>query len=280
VERTWFLSQALSPQLTYRIASTSASGPGPSFATFQFFSHERSRILVHRVFGDERAEPALYAKSWFPCSLPRPAGHPSSISPSPCPSFSPDLLGSFAPHTLRHLAPIPATTSAYFRYVSLIDVLGNDQLRRILVHRPAGPFLLRWRARCRCHHSPSLAGRVNTAGWRAPSTGAALPPASVHSLRQPQNHSTGALVHIQSGFLVVSYSGSHEASSLRTLAFRWRARDPANRALRSKDAFSPYAEPGYYSWQGRSFTRRSDVSAREPLPPARRRRREGPAVVR
>jgi hypothetical protein len=142
VERTWFLSQALSPQLTYRIASTSASGPGPSFATFQFFSHERSRILVHKVFGDERAEPALYAKSWFPCSLPRPSGHPSSISPSPCPSFSPDLLGSFAPHTLRHLAPIPATTSAYFRYVSLIDVLGNDQLRRILVHRPAGPFLL------------------------------------------------------------------------------------------------------------------------------------------
>jgi hypothetical protein len=184
------------------------------------------------------------------------------------------------PHGLQDLAPIPATTSVSRQKVSLIDALANDQLRRNFVHRPSGTFFPRWRARYRYHHSPSLAGRVNRAGWRAPSTGAALPPASLHSLRQPQNHSTGALVHIQSGFLVVSYSGSHEASSLRTLAFRWRARDPANRALRSKDAFSPYAEPGYYSWQGRSFTRRSAVTAREPLPPARRRRREGPAVVR
>ena len=62
----------------------------------------------------------------------------------------------------------------------------------------------------------------------------------------PKSHSS-ALLRIQSRFLVVCDSASHEASSLRTFAFRRRARGSAS-SLRSKDAFSAYAEPRH-PWQ-------------------------------
>jgi hypothetical protein len=94
--------------------------------------------------------------------------------------------------------------------VSLVGTLTKDRLRRIFVHRPGGTFLLRWRARHCYHHSPSVAGRVNRAGWRAPSTGAA------------------PWCTLQGRSLVVSYSDSNETSNLLTFAFRRRARGTAS----------------------------------------------------
>jgi hypothetical protein len=47
---------------------------------FQFFSHERSRILVHRVFGDE-IRASFYAKSRVRFSPPNLSRHRCSISP-------------------------------------------------------------------------------------------------------------------------------------------------------------------------------------------------------
>jgi hypothetical protein len=151
------------------------SGPRPSLvAIYQFFSHEHSRILVHRVFGDE-IRACSYTKCRFPCSPPEPFSTSLLNITLAVPFFSPNT-SIVRPYGLRHLAPIPATTSASFRRC-LVDARANDQLRRIFAHGPGSAFLLRWRARHRHHHSTSLASGVNRAGWRAPSTGAALPPA-------------------------------------------------------------------------------------------------------
>jgi hypothetical protein len=77
---------------------------------FQFFSHERSRILVHRVFGDE-IRACSYTKCRFPCSSPEPFSTSLLNITLAVPFFSPNT-SIVRPYGLRQLAPIPATTSA------------------------------------------------------------------------------------------------------------------------------------------------------------------------
>src|SRR5215204_3704429 len=93
VERTCFLSQALSPQTTYRIASTSASRRRPSLAIFSSsLTNAPALWLVQSLQGRDRA--CFYESANSHARPPGPPGFPRHSS----------LLRSFG---LRHLASLP-----------------------------------------------------------------------------------------------------------------------------------------------------------------------------